>query len=73
MKGIQTDVLFCGGDRAGITAAISSARNRAKRLLIERTGFSGGVITTIGLPYFDALIDRPTGRFVVKRVAFELQ
>ena len=53
MKGIQTDVLFCGGDCAGIAAAISSARNGAKTLLIERAGFSGGIITTVGLPYFD--------------------
>ncbi len=72
MKTIQTDVLVCGGGCAGIAAAISSARHGAKTLLIERAGFSGGIITTVGLPYFDGLIDKPTGRFVVKGIALEL-
>ncbi len=69
---IKTDVLVCGGGCAGIAAALSAARNGAKTLLIERAGFSGGIITTVGLPYFDGLIDKPTGRFVVKGVALEL-
>lgn len=72
MKTIQTDVLICGGGCAGIAAALSSARNGAKTLLIERAGFSGGIITTVGLPYFDGLIDKPSGRFVVKGIALEL-
>lgn len=72
MKTIQTDVLICGGGCAGIAAALSSARNGAKTLLVERAGFSGGIITTVGLPYFDGLIDKPTGRFVVKGIAVEL-
>jgi hypothetical protein len=33
----------------------------AQTLLIERTGFSGGIITTVGLPYFDGLIDSRAG------------
>ena len=69
---IETDVLVCGGGCAGIAAALSSARNGAKTLLIERAGFSGGIITTVGLPYFDGLIDKPSGRFVVKGIALEL-
>jgi len=72
MKTIQTDVLVCGGGCAGIAAALSSARNGAKTLLIERAGFSGGIITTVGLPYFDGLIDKPSGRFVVKGIPLEL-
>lgn len=72
MKTINTDVLVCGGGCAGIAAAISAARGGAKTLLIERAGFSGGIITTVGLPYFDGLIDKPTGRFVVKGIALEL-
>jgi hypothetical protein len=72
MKTIQTDVLVCGGGCAGIAAALSSARNGAQTLLIERAGFSGGIITTVGLPYFDGLIDKPSGRFVVKGIALEL-
>jgi FAD dependent oxidoreductase len=72
MKTIQTDVLVCGGGCAGIAAALSAARNGASTLLIERAGFSGGIITTVGLPYFDGLIDKPSGRFVVKGVVLEL-
>ncbi len=71
MKIVKTDVLICGGGCAGIAAAISSARQGAKTLLIERAGFSGGIITTVGLPYFDGLIDKPSGRFVVKGIALE--
>jgi hypothetical protein len=33
----------------------------AQTLLIERTGFSGGIITTVGLPYYDGLIDSRAG------------
>ena len=69
---IETDVLVCGGGCAGIAAALASARDGAKTLLIERAGFSGGIITTVGLPYFDGLIDKPSGRFVVKGIALEL-
>src|SRR5471030_3019981 len=72
MKTIRTDVLICGGGSAGIAAALSSARNGAKTLLIERAGFAGGIITNVGLPYFDGLVDKLTGRFVVKGVAMEL-
>lgn len=62
--------LFARGGCAGIAAA---ARNGATTLLIERAGFSGGIIITVGLPYFDGLIDKPSGRFVVKGIALELQ
>lgn len=72
MKTQKTDVLVCGGGCAGIAAALSAARNGAKTLLVERAGFSGGIITTVGLPYFDGLIDKPSGRFVVKGIALEL-
>lgn len=72
MKNIKTDVLVCGGGCAGIAAALASARSGAHTLLIERAGFSGGIITTVGLPYFDGLIDKPSGRFVVKGIALEL-
>ena len=72
MKTIQTDVLVCGGGCAGIAAALAAARQGVKTLLIERAGFSGGIITTVGLPYFDGLIDKPTGRIVVKGIALEL-
>lgn len=71
-KTIRPDVLVCGGGCAGIAAALASARNGATTLLIERAGFSGGIITAVGLPYFDGLIDKTSGRFVVKGIALEL-
>jgi ribulose 1,5-bisphosphate synthetase/thiazole synthase len=71
MKTIKTDVLVCGGGCAGSTAALASARSGAKTLLIERAGFAGGIITAVGLPYFDGLIDKPTGRFVVRGIPLE--
>ncbi len=69
---LKADVVVCGGGCAGIAAALASARNGAKTLLIERAGFAGGIITTVGLPYFDGLIDKPSGRFVVRGLALEL-
>ena len=71
MKTIKTDVLVCGGGCAGSAAALAAARSGAKTLLIERAGFAGGIITAVGLPYFDGLIDKPTGRFVVRGIALE--
>lgn len=71
-KTLKTDVLVCGGGCAGIGASLSAARNGAKTLLVERAGFAGGILTTVGLPYFDGLIDKRSGRFVVKGIALEL-
>ena len=65
MKQIKTDVLVCGAGCAGMGAALAAARNNAKTLLIERAGFAGGIITAVGLPYFDGIADKKTGRIVV--------
>ena len=40
-----TDVLVVGGGPAGIAAAIASARNGAKTILVEQYGFLGGMAT----------------------------
>ena len=72
MKRIKTDVLVCGGGCAGIGAALAAARNNAKTLLVERAGFAGGIITAVGLPYFDGIADKKTGRIVVRGIPFEL-
>ena len=69
---IQTDVLVCGGGCAGIGAALAAARNNAKTLLVERAGFSGGIITAVGLPYFDGMCAKQTGRFVARGIPLEL-
>lgn len=50
------DVAVCGAGCAGMAAALAAARSGAKTLLVERAGFAGGIITCVGLPYFDGLI-----------------
>lgn len=44
-KQYECDVLVCGGGVSGFAAAVSSARNGAKTILIESGGFLGGTAT----------------------------
>src|SRR3954467_13855967 len=69
---LATDVLVCGGGCAGLAAALASARAGAKTLLVERAGFAGGIITAVGLPYFDGIADIADKRVVVRGIAMEL-
>jgi hypothetical protein len=69
---IETDVLVCGGGCAGLAAALSAARNGARTLLIERAGFAGGIITAVGLPYFDGIADIKDNRVIVRGIGLEL-
>jgi hypothetical protein len=66
------DVLVCGGGCAGLAAALAASRRGAKTLLVERAGFAGGIITTVGLPFFDGIADIRTNRLVVRGIALEL-
>ncbi len=72
MRRLNTDVLVCGAGCAGLGAALASARNNARTLLVERAPFAGGIITTVGLPFFDGIADKRTGRIVVRGIPFEL-
>jgi FAD dependent oxidoreductase len=69
---IETDVLVCGGGCAGSAAALAAARAGAKTLLVEKAPFAGGIITSVGLPYFDGIAHIDTKRVVVRGIALEL-
>lgn len=69
---IETDVLVCGGGCAGSAAALAAARAGAKVLLVEKAPFAGGIITSVGLPYFDGIAHISTNRVVVRGLALEL-
>ncbi len=49
-KTLQYDVVVCGGGFAGVSAAVSSAKNGARTLLIESGGELGGDITKSIVP-----------------------
>lgn len=69
---METDVLVCGGGCAGIAAALTAARLGARTLLVEKAPFAGGIITSVGLPYFDGISNIKDNRVVVKGIALEL-
>ncbi|MEK6260642.1 MAG: FAD-dependent oxidoreductase [Planctomycetota bacterium] len=69
---IETDVLVCGGGCAGTVAALAAARQGAKTLLVEKAPFAGGIITSVGLPYFDGIANIKDNRIVVRGIPLEL-
>ncbi len=69
---LETDVLICGGGCAGSAAALAAARSGARTLLVEKAPFAGGIITSVGLPYFDGIAHIDTKRIVVRGIALEM-
>jgi ribulose 1,5-bisphosphate synthetase/thiazole synthase len=69
---INTDVLVCGGGCAGTAAALAAARAGAKVLLVEKAPFAGGIITCVGLPYFDGIANIKDNRIVTRGIPLEL-
>src|SRR5690606_1522901 len=65
------DVVVLGAGPAGITAAISSARNGAKTLLVERYGFIGGM-STVAMVYPWMTFHTATGKQVIRGLAQEI-
>lgn len=65
------DIVVCGAGCAGLAAALVSARSGARVLLVERSAFAGGIITNVGLSYFDGIADAVTDRIVLRGMAFE--
>ena len=55
------DVIVLGGGAGGTSAAIQSARNGAKTLLIEETNWLGGMLTSAGVSAVDGNYNLPSG------------
>lgn len=68
----EAEVVVCGGGCAGVAAALAAARAGSKVLLIEKAPFAGGIITSVGLPYFDGIAHITTKRVVVRGIALEI-
>ena len=64
------DVCVVGGGPAGVSAALSAARNGAKVLLIERMGFLGGSATAMQVPAFAPFSDRT--KAIVRGIGWEV-
>ena len=62
---IETEVLVIGGGSAGSMAAIASAKEGRKTLLVERYGFLGGTSTTILDTFYGFYIPGTSNRKVV--------
>lgn len=69
---IETDVLVAGGGCAGLGAAVASARTGARTLLVERAGFVGGILTSVGNPWFDGVAHLGTGKLALGGIPVEM-
>jgi hypothetical protein len=69
---LDCQVLVCGAGCAGLGAALAAARSGARTLLVERAGFAGGIVTSVGLPFFDGIADKKQNRVVVRGIGLEL-
>ena len=55
------DVIVVGGGAGGTSAAIQSARNGSRTLLIEETDWLGGMLTSAGVSAIDGNYKLPSG------------
>jgi len=68
----STDVLVIGGGPGGFAAAVASARNGAKTMLIETTGTLGGMATSGLVGPFMTCYDNDAEEQIVKGIFEEL-
>ena len=57
----EYDVIIVGGGASGITSAIQSSRLGSKTLLIEKTNWLGGMLTSAGVSAMDGNYNMPSG------------
>lgn len=69
---IEVDVLVAGGGCAGFGAAVAASRAGAQTLLVERAGFVGGILTSVGNPWFDGIAHLGTGKVALGGIPFEV-
>ena len=55
------DIVVVGGGASGITAAIQSSRLGSKTLLIEKSDWLGGMMTSAGVSALDGNYKMPSG------------
>ncbi|MBV9988036.1 MAG: FAD-dependent oxidoreductase [Chitinophagaceae bacterium] len=53
LKKLQTQVLVVGGGTGGVAAGIQSARTGAQTVIVEQTGWLGGMLTAAGVSCTD--------------------
>ena len=70
MRVVKVDVVVAGGGPAGVAAAVASAQNGAKTLLIEQCGFLGGMLTNGSLPTFCPFSDGE--KAIVRGIGLEI-
>lgn len=68
----EVDVLVVGGGPAGVGAALASARNGARTLVVEQFNCLGGVATAGGHGHISKYDEDGTGRQIVGGIADEI-
>ena len=68
---LRTDVLVVGGTTGGVAAGLQSARNGSATIIVEQTGWLGGMLTAGGVSCTDGNEDFKSGIWQEFRVALK--
>lgn len=68
---LRTEVLVVGGTTGGIAAGLQSARNGSNTIIVEQTGWLGGMLTAGGVSCTDGNEDFKSGLWQEFRVALK--